>query len=271
MKEKEIKSLEDYIKQVKVIYKRFKPDKHLFFRGHSKKSYVLQPTVFRSRRYREKVILLDFKHYAPAHNITYDFVDERDKILADMQHHGLPTRLLDWTLSPLNALYFACCSHKKSDGQVIIFNPWKYWSIIVKDKKQEEIHQIHILSRALLSGDWRFDTIKKYILEKYKYNNLTPEDVDKPFGYISSYTNNRILHQRGCFTIHGISKVELDKVPEATDCLERLTIKKASKKKLLNELNLLYINPYSIFPDFDGMQQMINSKGSLFNILDQTK
>jgi len=266
-----VKDIEQYLTEVKNAYSDFKPKKHLFFRGHSSCWFRLCPSVFRNPFYNEKDIVLDFKQYAPFHNINYDFIDERDKVLADMQHYEIPTRLLDWTLAPLNALFFACLENKEKDGkekdgQVIIFDPWKYWKEIVRDKEVPEIHNIHILSRALLSGGWDFGKIAKYISKKYDYESLKPEDIYNPFAYVASYTNNRILHQRGCFTIHGICKEPLETFQEAFSCIRRINIEAKYKASLLKELNYLYVNHYSIYPDFDGMQKMIKAKGSLFNI-----
>jgi hypothetical protein len=45
--------------------------------------------------------------------------------LVRMQHHGLPTRLLDVTSNPLVALFFACNQSAKSDGKILLFSPKK--------------------------------------------------------------------------------------------------------------------------------------------------
>jgi FRG domain len=91
-----------------------------FFRGHSKASFELLPSVFRNSGLKkfERNIIYDLMAEAPS-----DF--ERDKYQFDRlvrsQHYGAPTRLLDVTTNPLMALYFACEHHETERGQVVVF------------------------------------------------------------------------------------------------------------------------------------------------------
>lgn len=255
-----------YLGKVKEAYTKFNVDKHLFFRGHSNKDFVLQPSVLRKREYDEKEIFLDFKQYAPAHAIGYDFTSQKDKLLVDMQHYGIPTRLLDWTVAPLNALFFACLEPEDKDGEVIVLDPWHYWLKIVRDRDHPEIHQIHITARSLLASGWKMKYIQGYINKHFDYAGLEEEDIFYPFPFVATFTNQRIIHQRGCFTIHGIQVAGIEAFPIVQDYLMRIPVVASDKATILQELNLLYVNHYSIYPDFEGMQKVINKNYGLFNV-----
>ena len=66
-------------------------------------------------------VLRAFRKYATREQVPFD--DDWNWIALG-QHHGLPTRLLDWTYSPYVAMHFATAelSHYDSDGAIIIVN-----------------------------------------------------------------------------------------------------------------------------------------------------
>ena len=88
---------------------RFRPP--FVFRGLSDAGYRLETSLMRLGGpywQLEKHLLRNFRKYALA-----SFAGEMDSIwllLALAQHHGLPTRLMDWTYSPYIALHFALAS-----------------------------------------------------------------------------------------------------------------------------------------------------------------
>ena len=249
--------------------------KDLYYRGHSKASYKLSPSILRNDNlvknenhiYQELLINCpnDFKN--ATHHIDY---------LVKMQHYGLPTRLLDITKNPLVALYFSCCSNPKNSGEIIVFSPQK------SSVKYENSDTVAMLSSLplfsfedqgelmdyLYIGKGNEEIVNRFIhevkTEKPGFvNRIRNYDMDNCFVVLPKKDNNRIVKQDGAFIICGINYHPEKKINENLRLIhdnKMVLLLVTNKQKILEELDLLSINKSTLFPEIDSVSEYIKSK-----------
>ena len=98
------------------------------FRGQPDVDFPILPSIARDRRNAADIsILNEERNLIEMAKFQMPTIFKKDlepiELLALLQHHGIPTRLLDVTENSLVALYFACCDEKciNKDGEVIVF------------------------------------------------------------------------------------------------------------------------------------------------------
>jgi FRG domain len=216
----------------------------IWFRGQSGASWKLTPSIARDARISnaEFMLIKRFKQNA------MPFLDGRPKTDWDwlflMQHHGLPTRLLDWTESPLVALYFSVNESKyyTDDGAL--------WCLLPKALNE---NANYLSSHAQELPFFDVDII---------LNNYLPETISsertsnlKPMAAMSLRESKRLFAQLGVFTITHREPMAIEDVGDKNH-IWRLIIPKNKKSEILHELALLTINKLALFPELPSVAEV---------------
>ena len=200
------------------IIAQYRKHKFWIFRGQADEQWPLLPKIGREpySGVHEKQVFEAWKRRAVEYATLR--VESDWDWLAIAQHHGLATRLLDWTINPLNAAFFAVREHRK--GNAIVY--------AVSFKKTKMAQDTHPLDIDGIGVFW-------------------------PRGVVP-----RITRQGGLFTIHGRPFSPMAQDAEELYDFHQIVIAEAYRKELLSELSFYGINAATLFPDLDGLSSFIN-------------
>lgn len=188
---------------------------------------LARPPLHHDHENREHLVLEEFKRTSLG---LTDLTPESDwDFLALAQHHGLPTRLLDWTYGALATVWFAVENEGKD-------HQGKPQNAVVWLLKTQNVDFINIGSQQ----------------------DISPLDNRKTRIYRPRAVTRRIVAQGGLFTVHMFQKAKKNFLPleensRYTDRLVKFSIEARSCEKLKTELSGCGVNRASLFPDLDGL------------------
>ncbi|MDO5475635.1 MAG: FRG domain-containing protein [Eubacteriales bacterium] len=218
IREIEISTMEDLFRMVSEQEYREDLGRHrnlFIYRGEPNASYTLSTSLRRHCKDKSKLLeppmLLNFTKYAVLEEPTIQDSVWNQMILG--QHHGLPTRLLDWSFSPMIALHFAMTeddleemdAHDAVIWRIDIHElhdmlPRKYRAII--DKYNTTVFSVDMLKEVCSSLD-QYDedmqnqsiviieppSLDPRIVNQYSFFSIIPDPMDDIVDFLKTHTS----------------------------------------------------------------------------------
>ena len=254
------------------------------FRGHSNINYSIQPSLFRLPRYYKNEYMMYQELVIRCPDAFMNCSSHLD-FLVEMQHYGLPTRLLDFSFNPLVALYFSC-ENETNTGEVIIYTVKNSEIVYGKDenavirscfpmlsyKQQKELYLAsNGTKNELASCQGRL--VDEIRMERPSFSrDITWQDIRTPIFVKPPRSNRRIAHQDGAFLLWGIDTAHYDdKVDDSyvgdqekyrffqNEKKSIYYIPQKHKKGILNALNRLGINKAYVYPEIDDVADYLKN------------
>lgn len=223
----EINSFKDYLNLIAELGNSFTQDLCLF-RGQLCDKPLI-PKLGRlgvpNIKQLERQLFDDFQKRYLAYS-TKSYNSDVD-LLALGQHHGLPTRLLDWTENALVALWFAT---------------------------EADIADKH-------SVVWIFGPDEEDILQEKQSD---PFQVKSTKVFCPNHISERITAQAGWFTCHKLMDsnkfLQFETLIKYKDKLIKLTIPKKHFAEIRVKLNFMGVNSSTVYPDLIGLSRHLTWK-----------
>ncbi len=167
-------------------------------------------------------------------------------IVFAMQHHDIPTRLLDWSESFACALYFAEAHRPKNESlAVFVLDP-------------AGLNEITLGERTLVSLDDGLMASGKIPTHSW-HPHLNPPEPDLPTIAVAPIlSNRRMVAQRAAFTVAGDSFAPLDE--QYPSVVHKILIPSSLKSDVDAFLALAGVDAFGYFPDLDGLARKFKSR-----------
>lgn len=257
-KSNKIKSVDKFLEKIKEITKV--ETGNFIYRGLTNTGYHLNSSATRrlettinkklkKGQKKKDIIIEDLSNYTKklvqdAKQKGYHYKDGKElsdlELIADLQHHGCATMLMDFTKNALVALYFACKKDDK-DGYVAVVdinNPIIFENVTTEMSKNNKIKTKEVDKKTKEEKE-----INKYSIEYYL--DVTRK---KLFFWEPPTLNNRIPSQHSIFVF---GDTEIGK-----ENFINIIIDKKMKESILKELDRIHdINPVTLFFDLAGYAQ----------------
>lgn len=197
----------------------------------------------------ERHMIRNFRKYA------HRDVVEKDSLwhwLSVAQHHGLPTRILDWSYSPLVAAHFATSDPTKmdTDGVIWMLDFFKAYEYLPDDLKE---------SRELIGGyGFDLEVLPKLFPTLEELDALAPPDFLIFFEPPS--IDDRIVNQYALFSVMSSPKANLDEwLKERPDVTCRKVIIPAGEIKweIRDKLDHANVTERVLFGGLDGLSKWL--------------
>ena len=221
----------------------------------------------------EEVLLADFKRGAHLHPSEHVAPEDRLGWLALMQHHGTPTRLLDWTSSPYVALYFAVEASQGHtacvwgvDLQMLEFGNGELWRKLEDSGRMKTALDYLGTLREIETPQERARYFNALALDAVR-TSMPGIVAVRPFRM-----HQRLTAQQGLFLVPlssmksfsdsllEIVRVRVKGTGPLGQVIYRISLTGYSRCDLLQQLWDMNINRATLFPGLDGFAQSLATR-----------
>ena len=238
------------------------------FRGQACFDWGLQSSLERvvprreNRRAFEERSLEQFRSKFKVYSRDLEMPEKKLSWLSLMQHHGVPTRLLDFTTSPYVALYFAIENLNPMMNQNLALYAIDYTALVEKSCQ-------YVLSRDLsfeeYSGSQNFYKKCEDAFDKF----LDNRSHDVLWFVDPVQLNNRLEKQAGTFLVTGSFNKSIEELLELdiynSVSMEKICISQKFYKNIYALLRKVNIGPKNIYGDMHGLAMDIQLEMRVFN------